>query len=139
VLHNHDDKEHQSNINASVLNREREKSFKLAYKQNMEARREKMSGFEANDTETLKDKLQSLSTNFVYLGLLFALTGLYFVVTGIQYWLPTYLKEILGANDEDAAAYYLTLSFTGPISGVIVGGIVTTYAGGYNTENGQKI
>jgi len=58
---------------------------------------------------------------------------LYFVVTGIQYWLPTYLKDVYLLEPDEAAIFYATTSITGPVSGVIIGGIITTAFGGYNT------
>ena len=66
-----------------------------------------------------------LGSNCVYLQLTLALSGLYFVVTGIQYWLPSYMHNVLGGNEDLVAWYFAALSFTGPVSGVIVGGIVT--------------
>lgn len=65
--------------------------------------------------------------------LCFSLTGLFFVVTGIQYWLPTYIKNIYHLDAGEAAIFFTTASITAPISGVIIGGIVTTAFGGYNT------
>ena len=97
---------------------------------------EKINGFSEGDEISLKEKIQSLWSNKIYLGLTSSLSGLFFVVTGIQYWLPTYLKNNLGATEQQAASYYLALSFTAPIAGVIIGGFVTTYFGGYNTLYG---
>ena len=58
------------------------------------------------------------------------------MVTGIQYWLPTYLKDVYELSEDKAAVFYTTTSITGPIAGVILGGIVTSYFGGYNTVAG---
>lgn len=80
-----------------------------------------------------------LGSNSVYLQLTLALSGLYFVVTGIQYWLPSYMHNVLGGKEDLVAWYFAALSFTGPVSGVIVGGIVTQAYGGYNTKKGQMI
>jgi len=77
--------------------------------------------------------------NKVFLLLLAALTGLYFVVTGIQYWTPDYLQNILHAEPEVVAIYFSTTSLTGPVLGVIIGGIITTHYGGYNTRKAQKL
>lgn len=44
---------------------------------------------------------------------------------------------MLGATEDYAALVYMVVSFTGPVSGVIVGGIVTSSLGGYNTRKGQ--
>jgi len=77
-----------------------------------------------------------LGDNGVYCKLTLALSGLYFIVTGIQYWMPAYMHTILGADNDLVAWYFSALSFTGPVSGVIVGGIVTQGCGGYNTRKG---
>lgn len=59
------------------------------------------------------------------------------MVTGIQFWLSKYLQDVLGCSEDDAALVYMVVSFTGPVSGVIVGGIITSSLGGYNTRKGQ--
>ena len=64
-------------------------------------------------------------TNSVFCGLVATMSGLYFVVTGIQYWITAYMMNVLGANAELAALYFVILCFTGPIMGVIAGGIIT--------------
>lgn len=68
-----------------------------------------------------------------------SISGLFFVVTGVQYWLPTYAQLAFGVTPDIAAVSYSVISFTGPISGVIVGGILTTYCGGYNEPKGQLL
>jgi sugar phosphate permease len=78
--------------------------------------------------------VKSLIVNKVYVGLCLSLTGLYFVVTGVQYWTPNYLEKALGVPSDIAAIFFAGTSISAPISGVIVGGIVTTNFGGYNTK-----
>ena len=68
-----------------------------------------------------------------------SLTGLYFVVTGVQYWTPNYLEKVLDVPSDVAAIFFAGTTISAPISGVIVGGIVTTNAGGYNTIKAQKL
>lgn len=75
-------------------------------------------------------------TNSVFCGLVGTMSGLYFVVTGIQYWITAYMMNVLGANAELAALYFVILCFTGPIMGVIAGGIFTQCVGGYNSTKG---
>lgn len=57
-------------------------------------------------------------------------------MTGIQYWMTSYMEQVLGAPKDTVTNYYTFLTLTGPVVGVIVGGIVTQYYGGYNTEKG---
>jgi len=53
--------------------------------------------------------------------------------------MTTYMMAVMGANADQAAFYFVVLSFTGPILGVVVGGIMTSYVGGYNTTKGQLL
>ena len=89
--------------------------------------------------ESWATRLKALASNKVFVGLCLSLTGLYFVVTGIQYWLPSYLRNVLLLSPDQAALYYAALSISAPVSGVVVGGIMTTRAGGYNTREAQRL
>jgi MFS transporter, Spinster family, sphingosine-1-phosphate transporter len=91
------------------------------------------------DNETYMQKLHSLGSNSMFIKLSLSLSGLFFVVTGIQYWLPDYMTNILNADQATVSWYYSFLSFTAPISGVIVSGVVTTKLGGYNTLKAQEL
>lgn len=77
--------------------------------------------------------------NPVFCGLVGTMSGLYFVVTGLQYWVSAYMTNVLGATAELAALYFVILCFTGPIVGVIMGGVLTQYFGGYNSTKGQLL
>lgn len=87
---------------------------------------------ESSNWENFKMLLDNMEFWFICFGL----TGLFFVVTGIQYWLPTYLQKIYGKGKDEAAVLYTVISITGPIIGVIAGGLLTTYFGGYNSIKG---
>jgi len=88
----------------------------------------------AAEDQPFKEKLASVITNKIFVLLCGALTGLFFVVTGIQYWAPDYLQNVLKQDPTLVAIYFSTVSLTAPVSGVIVGGIVTSAFGGYNTK-----
>ena len=46
------------------------------------------------------------------------------------------MKEIFVSTSDSQRVFYFTVtSFTAPISGVIVGGIITTKLGGYNSKS----
>lgn len=49
------------------------------------------------------------------------------------------MMNVLGASADLAAFYYVVLCFTGPIVGVIAGGILTQCIGGYNSTKGQLL
>ena len=78
-------------------------------------------------------------SNKIYVSLCLALSGLYFVVTGIQFWAPDYLKSIIGVDEQSVSIFFVVTCFSAPVSGVIVGGIVTTAFGGYNTKKSFKL
>jgi len=42
-------------------------------------------------------------------------------------------------NEDQAAIFYTTISITAPIFGVIIGGVITTWFGGYNTTNAHRL
>jgi len=74
---------------------------------------------------SLKEDLKDLKNNKEFFLLCGSLTGLFFVVTGIQYWLPTYLKTVYHLKPDEAMYFFTSMSITAPISGVIIGGIIT--------------
>ena len=53
--------------------------------------------------------------------------------------MPTYIMAVYKLTDADAAVFYGTTTLSGPVSGVVIGGIVTTAFGGYNTVIAQKL
>ena len=65
---------------------------------------------------------------------MFSLTGLFYIVTGIQFWLNDYILNVLDIEPHKANIFFIVVAFTAPIGGVIVGGIVTSAYGGYNTR-----
>lgn len=84
--------------------------------------------------ESFQTQLRSVISNRAFVSLCLSLTGLYFVVTGIQFWLSDYLENVLGVERHQVSVYFAISSFTAPVSGVFVGGLVTTAFGGYTTE-----
>jgi MFS family permease len=135
---------HQDSIpkNRQNVNLVREKALskieKLIKQETQEIRKNSIAR-ESVKKESLKHKLKSIATNKVFLLLLSTLCGLYFVVTGIQYWTPDYMKIVLGAPPEVVTIYFSVTTLTGPVLGVVVGGILTTYLGGYSTVKAQKM
>jgi len=47
--------------------------------------------------------------------------------------MPTYIEQVLDINKTVTATYVAFLSFTAPLSGIVIGGIITSYFGGYNS------
>ena len=92
-----------------------------------------------NDRNELQNNFHTLIKNTEFVCLALSLSGIYFIVTGIQFWMPSYMKQVLRAEANDAATVYMVLTFSGPIGGVICGGLWTTYFGGYNSYKGQVV
>lgn len=56
------------------------------------------------------------------------------MVAGVLYWCPNYLEQVLLVDKALAASFFAVISFTAPVSGVLIGGLVTSMYGGYNTR-----
>ena len=64
-----------------------------------------------------------------------SISGLFFVITGIQYWITDYLINRIKQPESTVFVTFGVISITAPILGVIIGGNLTTYLGGYLTKN----
>jgi MFS family permease len=64
------------------------------------------------------------------------LSALYFVVAGIQFWITQYIVEVLQVPYRDALGAFTLVSATGPVFGVIFGGWLVDYLGGYKGPEG---
>ena len=69
--------------------------------------------------------MKMLKSNYEFVMLCLALTGIYFIAAGVMYWLPDYMQYTLSAKPDVVAWYFAAISFTAPVMGVIIGGIVT--------------
>jgi MFS family permease len=67
----------------------------------------------------------------VFLWTTLGLSSLYFVVAGIQFWITQYLVEVLDVEYKDALGAFTVVSATGPVLGVVFGGWLVDYLGGY--------
>ena len=65
--------------------------------------------------------------------LVLAISSLYFVVTGLQYWVSAYLMITMEIEQEEVFYFYAFTCFSAPITGVIIGGIIFSCIGGYNS------
>jgi len=99
-----------------------------------------MSGsFHQERGPSFLSRIKGVISNVTFLCLCLVLTGFFLVVTGIQYWASDFLVEVFGEDHATVSIYFSITCFTGPISGVIVGGIITSKMGGYNTKKAQKL
>lgn len=89
--------------------------------------------------KTFCQKFAQLLTNGPFILILFSISFLYFIITGIQYWVSDYLLTVLKVDQETVFTSFGIISITGPVLGVIVGGNVTSYLGGYNSKASLKV
>lgn len=78
--------------------------------------------------------MKELFMNPCFILLCLSLDGLYFVITGIQYWITDYLINRIKQPESTVFLTFGIISITAPIFGVIAGGNLTTYLGGYLTK-----
>ena len=76
--------------------------------------------------------------NWTFVFLTLGLSSMFFVVSGIQYWVTLYMIEGLKADPLVVIIGFIFISTTAPISGVLAGGYVSDYFGGYKGENVLK-
>lgn len=62
----------------------------------------------------------------------FSATFLYYVVTVIQFWFTDYMITYMGMEKGFVFLTFGAVSITGPVMGVIFGGMVSSKLGGYN-------
>ena len=77
-------------------------------------------------------------TNALYITTTLGLCSMYFIVTGIQFWMTSYLIDILEYNQITVAIVFSTVSITAPLAGVIIGGTFADQYGGYKGKNTLK-
>lgn len=65
------------------------------------------------------------------MGLLLVITSVYFLTTGIQFWITDYWVTILNQSKTKAYIYFASCAITGPVGGVIAGGLVFNSLGGF--------
>lgn len=80
--------------------------------------------------------LRSLLHSRVYVYSVAALSALFFVVTGIQFWVTSYLVDVLGAPKETVVGAFAVVSITAPVAGVAVGATIVDRLGGYQGLRG---
>jgi MFS family permease len=76
--------------------------------------------------------------NPLYISVTLGLCSMYFIVSGIQFWMTSYLIDILGNNPIEVVIIFSTISITAPLAGVIVGGTFADRYGGYKGKNTLK-
>jgi sugar phosphate permease len=76
--------------------------------------------------------------NTLYIFVTLGLCSMFFIVTGVQFWMTSYLIDILGNNPIKVVIIFSAVSITAPLAGVIVGGTFADRYGGYKGKNTVK-
>ena len=97
---------------------------------------------DADDASSIQDSSEELSLlqilkklmrNREFVFILITITIIYYVVAGIQYWTTSYMITVLRFQKNVASSFVAISSITAPITGLIIGGIISSYQGGYQT------
>lgn len=83
----------------------------------------------------LKSHLRLIASNWTYVFLTLGMSSMIFVASGIQYWISLYMTEVLDASHSAVTLGFFLISTTAPIGGVLVGGAISDYLGGYKGDN----
>jgi hypothetical protein len=63
---------------------------------------------------------------------------MYFIITGIQFWMTSYLIDVLHLDPITVITVFSIVSVTAPMGGVVMGGIFADRYGGYKGKNSIK-
>ena len=78
--------------------------------------------------------------NPIYITTCLGTTTLMFISTGVVFWAPNYAENVLGGDHDQVLAVFVTVTITGPVLGVILGGaIVQKLVGGYEDKHASSI
>ena len=86
------------------------------------------------DQTSLFERVKLILSNKPWMLICGGITLLYYVVTGIQYWISDYMITTLKTEQGTVFISYATISVTGPVIGIVFGGNLTTYFGGYTSK-----
>ena len=75
-----------------------------------------------------------LIKNKKYICIMLGISCMLFVVTGFQYWITDYMLSILKLNLGKIYVIYIIVCLTAPTLGVLSGGVLITYLGGYTNK-----
>ena len=61
-----------------------------------------------------------------------------FLITGMQFWVNDYMQEVIHLESSKTYIIYAIVSISAPTLGVLTGGFLIQYLGGYTDENALK-
>lgn len=95
--------------------------------------------YRSEDERSYTSLIKELLQNSEYLLLMLSIVGFFFCVAGIQYWSVDYMQTVYGVDKSRATMYFAFTAFFSPILGMIFGGSIISYHGGYHTKRSREI
>lgn len=90
--------------------------------------------------ESFYSHIKTCLTSKVFIFTNIGLTVIYFIVSGIQFWINDYLENVLFIESKSMRLYLFgVICSTSPPLGIIIGGFITTYIGGYESKRAPLI
>eukprot|EP00123_Amoebidium_parasiticum_P000947 comp11898_c0_seq1/m.6546 comp11898_c0_seq1/g.6546 ORF comp11898_c0_seq1/g.6546 comp11898_c0_seq1/m.6546 type:complete len:592 (-) comp11898_c0_seq1:164-1939(-) len=83
--------------------------------------------------------VKALLRSQTFLYVTFGMCSLYFVVTGLQLWVTEYMVSVLHADKNAVVTAFALTCATGPIVGVLCGGLLLDRLGGYQGRQGVEL
>lgn len=93
---------------------------------------------ETNNLKKYCSQAYIVLSNSLYISTTLGLCSMYFIVCGIQFWMTSYLIDILENNPITVFIIFSIVSITAPLAGVIMGGSFADRYGGYKGKNALK-
>lgn len=88
---------------------------------------------QTSTTNSYINDIFSLIKEPVYMLSCLSSTSLIFISTGITFWTSDYMKQVLHESDDVIKFYFITVSLSSPILGILLGGlIITKFFNGYD-------
>ena len=82
--------------------------------------------------------LTKLIKNKSYISTMFGISCSLFVITGMQFWVSDYMQEVIHLESSKTYIIYAIVSISAPTLGVLTGGFLIQYLGGYTDEKALK-
>lgn len=67
----------------------------------------------------------------LFLLTMLTLCSLYFIITALQYWISDYMITVLKVSKAKVFVFFIIISTTAPMAGLLIGGKFSEYLGGY--------
>ena len=86
------------------------------------------------NTHKYFEVLSKLIKNKSYILTMFGISCSLFVITGMQFWISDYMQEVIHLESSKTYIIYAIVSISAPTLGVLTGGFLIQYLGGYTEE-----